>query len=172
MTRALPGKRPLLVPARLRNPQHFHRLCTGLAPLRTSHPHVCAQTAGKQSCVGGRQQRISAGTCLPASRHVRGAETRWSHHRPPPARRGTDVRRCRAHVVRSWKPSRGPGCALVGTGMDQGVANRNHYPLQLATEFYAVYPLLRAFLILTLSTPGSSRNSSSRHHDSPSSPNR
>ena len=50
MTRALPGKRPLLVPARLRNPQHFHRLCTGLAPLRTSHPHVCAQTAGKQSC--------------------------------------------------------------------------------------------------------------------------
>ena len=50
MTRALPGKCPLLVPARPRNPQHFHRLCTGLAPLRTSHPHVCAQTAGKQSC--------------------------------------------------------------------------------------------------------------------------
>ena len=52
MTRALPGKCPLLVPARPRNPQHFHRLCTGLAPLRTSHPHVCAQAAGKQSCVG------------------------------------------------------------------------------------------------------------------------
>jgi hypothetical protein len=54
MTRALPGKRPLLVPARLRNPQHFHRLCTGLAPLRTSHPHVCAQAAGKKSCVSWR----------------------------------------------------------------------------------------------------------------------
>jgi len=50
MARALPGKCPLLVPASLRNPQHFHRLCTGLAPLRTSHPHVCTQTAGKQSC--------------------------------------------------------------------------------------------------------------------------
>jgi hypothetical protein len=50
MTRALPGKCPLLVPASLRNPQHFHRLCTGLAPLRTSHPHVCAQATGKQSC--------------------------------------------------------------------------------------------------------------------------
>ena len=50
MARAFPGKCPLLVPASLRNPQHFHRLCTGLAPLRTSHPHVCAQTAGKQSC--------------------------------------------------------------------------------------------------------------------------
>src|SRR6185437_973395 len=50
IARALPGKCPLLVPASLRNPQHFHRLCTGLAPLRTSHPHVCAQTAGKQSC--------------------------------------------------------------------------------------------------------------------------
>jgi hypothetical protein len=50
MTRALPGKCPLLVPASLRNPQHFHGLCTGLAPLRTSHPHVCAQTAGRQSC--------------------------------------------------------------------------------------------------------------------------
>ena len=30
-----------------RNPQHFHREPTGLVPLRTSHPHVCAQPAGK-----------------------------------------------------------------------------------------------------------------------------
>jgi hypothetical protein len=52
MTRALPGKCPLLVPARPRNPQRFHRLCTGLAPLRTSHPHVCAQTAGSSPLVG------------------------------------------------------------------------------------------------------------------------
>jgi hypothetical protein len=26
-----------------RNPQHFHCLCTDSVPLRTSHPHVCAQ---------------------------------------------------------------------------------------------------------------------------------
>lgn len=90
MTRALPGERPLLVPARLRNPQHFHRLCTGLAPLRTSHPHVCAQAAGKQSC---RRLAGSSGSspapvlaCRPA-RRVRAAETRWSH-RLPPARWG------------------------------------------------------------------------------------
>jgi hypothetical protein len=37
-----------MVMAMQRNPQHFHCLCTGSASLRTSHPHVCAQTAGKQ----------------------------------------------------------------------------------------------------------------------------
>ena len=26
------------------------------------------------------------------------------------------------------------------------LANRNHYPLQMAAEFYAIYRLLRAFL--------------------------
>ena len=40
-----------------RNPQHFHRACTGSVLLRTSHPHVCAQSAGKQSAWrAGRQQ--------------------------------------------------------------------------------------------------------------------
>ena len=89
MTRALPGKRPLLVPARLRNPQHFHRLCTGLAPLRTSHPHVCAQAAGKQSCVGWQaaadRHRRRYLLARPA-RRVREAETRWSHRPPLPGR--------------------------------------------------------------------------------------
>jgi hypothetical protein len=88
MTRALPGKRPLLVPARLRNPQHFHRLCTGLAPLRTSHPHVCAQVAGKQSCcrLAGSSGSAPAPVlvCRPA-RRVREAGTRWSH-RPLPGK--------------------------------------------------------------------------------------
>jgi hypothetical protein len=47
-----------------RNPQHFHRACTGSVLLRTSHPHVCAQSAGKQSAWrAGRQQPISA-RCL------------------------------------------------------------------------------------------------------------
>ena len=78
MTRALPGKRPLLVPARLRNPQHFHRLCTGLAPLRTSHPHVCAQAAGKQAC---RRLAGSSGSA------------------PAPAPCQAGVHHCRAHVV-------------------------------------------------------------------------
>ena len=72
LIRALPGKCPLLALASLRNPQHFHRLCTGLAPLRTSHPHVCAQTAGQQSSgrPAGRQQRTGAGAgpCMPGQR--------------------------------------------------------------------------------------------------------
>jgi hypothetical protein len=76
MTCALPGKRPLLVLASLRNPQHFHRLCTGLAPLRTSHPHVCAQTAGKRSC---RRLAGSSGSA-PA---------------PAPCQVGTGVHHCR-----------------------------------------------------------------------------
>jgi hypothetical protein len=85
MTRAPPGKRPLLVPARLRNPQHFHRLCTGLASLRTSHPHVCAQAAGGAvlSSAGAPRAR-SRDTLVPS---------------PAPCQVGTDVRRCRAHVV-------------------------------------------------------------------------
>jgi len=125
MTRALPGKRALLVPARLRNPQHFHRLCTGLAPLRTSHPHVCAQAAGKQSCVGWPAAADRHGRrylyARPA-RRVREAETRWSISRRCRVR--TDVRRCRAHVVRGWEPSRESGGALVGTDMVKVLANR------------------------------------------------
>ena len=63
-------------------------------------------------------------------RRVRVSETRWSH-RPPLAGR-TDARRCRAHVVRRWEPGREPGCTLVGTDMIRVLANRNHYPLQMA----------------------------------------
>jgi hypothetical protein len=33
----------------------------------------------------------------------------------------------------------------------------NHYPLQMAAEFYAIYRLLRAFLLLTPSTPALSQ---------------
>jgi hypothetical protein len=150
MTRALPGKCPLLVPIRPRNPQHFHRLCTGLAPLPTSHPHVCAQTAAKPSCVGWQAA---------ADRHGRRYLYAWPAHRGRDARHAgpithslpgrTDVRRCRAHVVRRWEPSRGPGCALDGTGMITVLANRKPLPLQMAAEFYAIYQLLRIFLILT-----------------------
>ena len=69
---AFPGKGPVLGAARQRNPQHFHRVRTGSVPLRTSHPHVCAQPAGKQSsCRAGRQsadQRASACVTQPARR--------------------------------------------------------------------------------------------------------
>ena len=46
LSRALPGKSPIPVAARERNPQHFHRVRTASTPLHTSHPHVCAQIAG------------------------------------------------------------------------------------------------------------------------------
>ena len=56
-----PGKRLTLDAARQRNPQHFHRACTGSALLCTSHPHLCAQSAGKQpSGRADRQQPINA----------------------------------------------------------------------------------------------------------------
>jgi hypothetical protein len=65
-----PGKRPAPGVVRQRNPQHFHRACTGSVPLHTSHPHLCTQPAGKQPlarpagkrppCRAGSQQPVSA----------------------------------------------------------------------------------------------------------------
>ena len=92
MTRAFPGKWPLLVPASRRNPQHFHRLCTGLAPLRTSHPHVCAQTARKQSC---RRLAGSSGSALAPAlvRPGQRAVCEDPRHAGPTARPGGKDRR-------------------------------------------------------------------------------
>jgi len=53
--------------ARRRNPQHFHRIRTGSVPLRTSHPHLCAQPAGKQFSWQAAGQRGPCGT-RPAGR--------------------------------------------------------------------------------------------------------
>ena len=54
---AFPGKGSVMGVARQRNPQHFHRARTATVPLRTSHPHVCAQPAGKQcSCPASPRQ--------------------------------------------------------------------------------------------------------------------
>jgi hypothetical protein len=61
---AFPGKRPVMGAARPRNPQHFHRVRTGSAPLCTGHPHACAQTAGKQSSYPQR-----AAPCVPGQAH-------------------------------------------------------------------------------------------------------
>ena len=130
MTRALPGKCPLLVPASLRNPQHFHRLCTGLAPLRTSHPHVCAQAAGKQSCrrlagsSGSARASVLAGPASAPRASVRDTLV----PSPAPLLGRTDVRRRRVHVVGRCEPSREPGCALVGTDMIKVLANRKPLP--------------------------------------------
>jgi hypothetical protein len=62
---ALPGKGPIRDAARQRNPQHFHRARTGSVSLRTNHPHVCAQPAGKQSLVPRRAGSRSARPGLP-----------------------------------------------------------------------------------------------------------
>jgi hypothetical protein len=67
------------------------------------------------------------------ARRVRVSETRRSHRRPLPGK--DDVRHCRAHVIRRWEPGQEPGCALVGTDMIKVLANRNHYPRQMAAEF-------------------------------------
>ena len=159
MTRALPGKCPLLVPASLRNPQHFHRLCTGLAPLRTSHPHVCAQAAGKQSCrrlAGSSGSAPAPVLAMPASApRARSRDTLVPS--PAPCQVGTDVRRCRAHVVRRWKPSRGPGCALAGTGMIKVLANRKPLPAADSCRILWDLSVLRAFLLLTPSAPASAQ---------------
>lgn len=151
MTRALPGKRALLVPARLRNPQHFHRLCTGLAPLRTSHPHVCAQAAGKQSCVGWPAAADRHGAPVPvcpASAPRAGSRDTLVHQPPLP---GKDRR---PPLPGSRRPQVGAKSRVRRRPRrhrhDQGVSQpETHYPLQMAAEFYAIYRLLRAFLLLT-----------------------
>jgi hypothetical protein len=76
----------------------------------------------------GRQQRVStgAGTCVPGQRAACEHPRHWSHRRPLPGK--SDVRRCRAHVVRRKEPSREPGCALVGTDMIKVSANRKPLP--------------------------------------------
>ena len=42
---AVPGRHPARGAVSRRNPQRFHRTRTGIRPLRTRHPHVCAQKA-------------------------------------------------------------------------------------------------------------------------------
>jgi hypothetical protein len=71
---ALPGKGPIRDAAIQRNPQHFHRARTGSVSLRTSHPHACAQPAGKRtSCRAGQAAGRRARACLtrPARRTAR-----------------------------------------------------------------------------------------------------
>jgi hypothetical protein len=126
MARALPGKRPLLVPASLRNPQHFHRLCTGLAPLRTSHPHVCAQAAGSSPLVGWQAaaDRHGAPVLVCPGQRAACEDPGLAGPIAGPCRVGTDVRRCRVHVTRRQES----GCALVGIDMIKVPANRKPLP--------------------------------------------
>jgi hypothetical protein len=85
----------------------------------------------------GSQQRIGTGAGLAGPARAPRASVRDTLV-PSPAPGGrTDVRRCRAHVVRRRELGRESACALAGTEMIKVLANRNRYPLQIAAEFYA-----------------------------------
>ena len=87
--------------ARRRNPQHFHRIRTGSVPLRTSHPHLCAQPAGKQfSCHAGRP---------PVSAVLAGHGQQAGHEAPGLVR----MRSCR---------NPGHGCSLPPWAWTTGIA--------------------------------------------------
>ena len=87
--------------ARRRNPQHFHRIRTGSVPLRTSHPHLCAQPAGKQfSCHAGRP---------PVSAVLAGHGQQAGHEAPGLVR----MRSCR---------NPGHGCSLPPWAWATGIA--------------------------------------------------
>ena len=63
-------KGPILFTARQHYPQHFHCVRTGSALLRTSHPHVSAQTAGEGVLWAGWQEAAGSarvGTCMPGA---------------------------------------------------------------------------------------------------------
>jgi hypothetical protein len=108
-----------------RNPQHFHRVRTGLAPLRTSHPHVCAQAARSSPLAG--QAASPAGRAVRAvCRQPAGRAHRdwlgtmrldrlphWSRRSalpsPAPGEGRVDVRRCRDHDSCRWNPAESRG---------------------------------------------------------------
>ena len=62
----LPVKSPFMSAAGRRNPQHFHRLCTGLVPFCTSDPQAYAHTAGQAVLLPGWQPAADqcAGACV------------------------------------------------------------------------------------------------------------
>jgi hypothetical protein len=96
---ALPGKGPVMGAARQRNPQQFHRVHTGLARLRTSHPHVCAQTAGTQPRRSGRPARRTRGSGLDEI-------AQEGRHRMPTAARKTGRPRIHRKPARPAHPDR------------------------------------------------------------------
>ena len=103
----------------------MHRLG---AVAHKSSTRLCTGSREAVLLSAGRQQRIGAGagTCMPAS--APRARSRDTLVPSPPCRVRTDVRRCRAHVVRRWEPSRESGRALVGTDMIKVLANRKPVP--------------------------------------------
>jgi hypothetical protein len=103
----------------------MHRLG---AVAHKSSTRLCTGSREAVLLSAGRQQRIGAGagTCMPAS--APRARSRDTLVPSPPRRVRTDVRRCRAHVVRRWEPSRESGRALVGTDMIKVLANRKPVP--------------------------------------------
>jgi hypothetical protein len=64
--------------ARRRNPQHFHRVCTGSVRLRTNRPHGCAQVTGRQSSYrAGRWPRINSPVLACQGLHAGREDLAW-----------------------------------------------------------------------------------------------
>ena len=100
---------------------------------------TCLCTDSREAVLpsAGSQQRIGTGAG-PCWSGLCAACECPRHARLTTRPRGrTDVRRCRAHVVRRRELGRESACALAGTEMIKVLANRNRYPLQIAAEFYA-----------------------------------
>ena len=115
--RVPPVKSPYMSGAGQRDPQHFHRACTGPVPLCTRDPHAYARNAGQQpGCRAGSQQQITAPwlcvTCPARQTRGPGAEEiaqeaghRWSS---PRYRTGGPCIPACLPVTSSWP---GTGCA-------------------------------------------------------------
>ena len=122
------------------NALFWFRLACGIPSISTAYAQAWRRCAQVIHMFVHRQQgsRPAVGWQPAADRHgrrsllvrpvrrVRVSETRWSHR--PPLVGGTDVRRCRAHVVRRREPGRESACALVGTDIIKVLANRKPLP--------------------------------------------
>jgi len=102
--RVLPVKGPFMSAAGWRDPQHFHRRCTGTPPFCTSNPHACAHLASQQSVYrAGSQQQITA----PGPRDTPTRRTRGPADADEIAQQGTDGRHRLQHRRAGYPP---PAC--------------------------------------------------------------
>ena len=73
--RVLPVRGHFTSMAWRRDPEHFHRACTGVVPFCASDPHAFPQKTGKQSCCRAgveRLVRVSGGCVTRPARRTRG----------------------------------------------------------------------------------------------------
>lgn len=127
-------------------PPSMHRLG---AVAHKSSTCLCTDSREAGFLPAGRQQRIGTGpgpACPASAPRARSRDTLV--HRPPlPGKDG------RPPLPGSRRPQVGAKSRvrlrLVGTDMIKVLANRKPHALQMAAEFYAIYRVLRAFLLLT-----------------------